>query len=106
MPHRRRKKQEADTKVIFDAKSSILYLSVISISEDTLQVPLDTFLVLSVLKYTGAEELCNVQLVQQQASSALPVLVRRESVKFKMSEEAAPKPVANCRLGSISDQFI
>jgi hypothetical protein len=27
-------------------------------------------------------------------------------VKFKMSEEAAPKPVANCRLGSISDQFI
>jgi hypothetical protein len=107
MPHRRRKKKEAETKLIFDAESSILYLSCIAVAEETLLVPLDTCLVLSLIRYVVADELCNVHLVQQQESGHplgeqqqsghLPVLVRRESVKFKMAEGPVPKPVANCR---------
>ena len=98
MPHRRRKKKVADTKLVFDAASSFLYLSVLSVSEeDTVLVPLDTCLVLSVIKAAGAEDLVNIRFVQGQ-SEHLSVVVRRDSVKFCAAEAPIPKPVANCRL--------
>ena len=105
MPHRRRKKKEADTKLIFNSDTSVLYLSVLSLSEeeDTLRVPLDTFLVLSVLRYAGAERQFKVRFVVREeedgdARACLPVSVRRDSVGGCVAPvDAVPKPVSCCR---------
>jgi len=111
MPHRRRKKKEVDTKLIFNSDTSVLYLSVLSLSEeeDTLRVPLDTFLVLSVLRYAGAERQFKVRFVAREeedgdAPACLPVRVRRDSVGGCVAPvDAVPKPVSCCRSFFLSD---
>ena len=107
MPHRRRKKKEAETRLIFDSASSILYLSATSLSEDTVTVPLDTLLVLSVVKYAGAEQQFHVCLVEEQCEDdRLAVVVRRESFGFSsLTEKPVPQPVANCRLVFLGNGF-
>jgi hypothetical protein len=102
MPHRRRKKKEADTKLVFNADTSVLYLSVRSVSEDTAQVPLDTFLVLSVISYAGGGGLraFNVRSVIEEGGgemAGMAVGVGRESVGLLVPAVEVPKPVSCCR---------
>lgn len=100
MPHRRRKKKEPETRLIFEPAFSSLYLSVLSVTEDVLLVPLDTFLVLSVIKQVGAdaEDQFNLHLVPEPQSQQLwSVAVHRESVLFDLVDGNIPQPVANCR---------
>ncbi len=101
MPHRRRKKKEADTKLVFNADTSVLYLSVRSVSADTAQVPLDTFLVLSVIRYTGGggRAAVNVRSVIEEGGGGqmAGVGVGRESVGIQVPAAEIPKPVSCCR---------
>ncbi len=101
MPHRRRKKKEADTKLVFNADTSVLYLSVRSVSEDTAQVPLDTFLVLSVISYAGGgrRRVFNVRSVieEEGGGQMVGVGVGRESVGLLVPAVEVPKPVSCCR---------
>jgi hypothetical protein len=100
MPHRRRKKKEANSRLVFNLDKSLLYLSVLSVSEDTAVVPLETFLVLFVIKYAGAEERFKVHFVLMAPDDerCLQVVVRRESVGREVAlEKEVPKPVSCCR---------
>jgi hypothetical protein len=100
MPHRRRKKKEADTKLVFNADTSVLYLSVRSVSADTAQVPLDTFLVLSVISYAGGGRrgAFNVRSVIEEGGGLMAgVGVGRESVGRLVPAVEVPKPVSCCR---------
>ncbi len=102
MPHRRRKKKEADTKLVFNADTSVLYLSVRSVSADTAQVPLDTFLVLSVISYAGGGRRAafNVRSVIEEGEGQMAgvgVGVGRESVGLQVPAVEVPKPVSCCR---------
>jgi hypothetical protein len=103
MPHRRRKKKEADTKLVFNADTSLLYLSVRSVSADTAQVPLDTFLVLSVISYAGGGRRAafNVRSVIEEGGGGqmAGVGVGRESVGLQVPAVEVPKPVSCCRYG-------
>ncbi len=99
MPHRRRKKKEADTKLVFNADTSVLYLSVRSVSADTALVPLDTFLVLSVISYAGGGRAAfNVRSVIEEGGGQMAgVGVGRESVGLQVPAVEVPKPVSCCR---------
>ncbi len=100
MPHRRRKKKEADTKLVFNADTSVLYLSVRSVSADTAQVPLDTFLVLSVISYAGGGRAAfNVRSVIEEGGGGQTagVAVGSESVGLQVPAVEVPKPVSCCR---------
>jgi hypothetical protein len=99
MPHRRRKKKEPDTKLIFNADTSVLYLSVRSVSEETAQVPLDTFLVLSVISYAGGGRAAfNVRsVIEEDEGQIAGVGVGRESVGIQVAAVEVPKPVSCCR---------
>ena len=55
MPHKRKIRKDNETKLLFELDESFLFLAYTGVSSDSLLVPLDTLVALSILKYIGAD---------------------------------------------------
>ena len=55
MPHKRKIRKDNETKLLFEPDESFLFLAYTGVSSDSLLVPLDTLVTLSILKYIGAD---------------------------------------------------
>ena len=55
MPHKRKVRKDHETKLLFEPDESFLFLAYTGVSPDSLLVPLDTLVTLSILKYIGAD---------------------------------------------------
>ncbi len=55
MPHKRKIRKDNETKLLFEPDDSFLFLAYTGVSSDSLLVPLDTLVTLSILKYIGAD---------------------------------------------------
>ena len=53
MPHRRKTKNNFCPQLKFDSENSFLYLSFVKLHEDFLEVTIETFVTIFVIKYCG-----------------------------------------------------
>ncbi|XP_023330838.1 glutathione S-transferase C-terminal domain-containing protein isoform X2 [Eurytemora carolleeae] len=94
MPHKRKIRKDNETKLLFEPDDSFLFLAYTGVSSDSLLVPLDTLVTLSILKYIGAD--LKVYLVCERKNE-FSVNINKSGFRFELVDKL-PDQASKCRL--------